>query len=106
MTNFILNRRSGNGAESQALILMKADQRLDISGMLIPISLVLCKSTLTHMTAGKVLEICLSDREILQDLLIIIERAGDDVLAWEKQDDCYYLWVRKSPDNLSNNQSA
>lgn len=76
---------------------MKSDQRLDISGVVIPFSLALCKSALAHMTAGAVLEICLGDHDTLQDLLIIVERSGDNVLAWEKHDDCYYLWVRKSP---------
>jgi hypothetical protein len=41
------------------------------------------------------LEICLGDHDTLKDLLIIVERSGDDILAWEKQDDCFYLWVRK-----------
>ena len=75
---------------------MKADQRLDISEVLIPIGLALCKSTLAKMAAGAVLEICLSDPDTLRDLLIIVERSGDDVLAWEKQDDCYFVWVRKN----------
>jgi TusA-related sulfurtransferase len=76
---------------------MKSDQRLNLSGVVIPFSLALCKSALAHMDAGAVLEICLGDSDTLQDLLIIVERSGDDVLAWEKHDECYYLWVRKSP---------
>ena len=76
---------------------MKSDQRLDIAGVVVPFSLALCKCTLARIAAGEVLEIRLQDRDTLQDLLIIMERSGDDVLAWEKHDDCYYLWVRKSP---------
>lgn len=76
---------------------MKADQQLDISAVLIPISLALCKSALTKMAPGGVLKIRLSDPETLRDLLIIVERSGDDVLAWEKQDGCYHVWVRKNP---------
>jgi tRNA 2-thiouridine synthesizing protein A len=79
---------------------MKSDQQLDISGVVVPFSLALCKSTLARMTAGAVLEICLTDHDTLQDLLIIVERSGDDILAWEKHDDCYYLWVRRSPERL------
>jgi TusA-related sulfurtransferase len=74
---------------------MKADQRLDISGEVIPISLALCKSTLTQMAAGAVLEIRLRDHDTFQDLLIIVERSGDTVLSWEKHDKYYYLWVQK-----------
>ena len=76
---------------------MKSDQRLDISGVLIPFSLALCKSTLAQMAAGAVLEICLGDHDTLQDLLIIVERSGDHVLAWEKHDDRYAVWVQKCP---------
>ena len=76
---------------------MKSDQQLDISGVVIPFNLALCKSTLARMTTGAVLEICLTDNDTLRDLLIIVERSGDDVLAWEKHDDGYYLWVRKNP---------
>ena len=76
---------------------MKADQRLDISEVVIPFSLALCKSTLAHMAAGGVLEIRLRDHDTLQDLLIIVKRSEDDVLAWEKHEDGYLLWVQKSP---------
>jgi TusA-related sulfurtransferase len=75
---------------------MKSDQRLDISEVVMPFSLALCKSTLVHMDPGAVLEICLTDHDTLQDLVIIVERSGDEVLAWERHDDVYYLWVRKS----------
>jgi TusA-related sulfurtransferase len=75
---------------------MKADQQLNISDVVLPFSLALCKSTLSRMATGEVLEICLTDSDTLRDLLIILERCGDDVLAWEKHEDCYYLWVRKN----------
>jgi TusA-related sulfurtransferase len=75
---------------------VKFDQRLDIAGVLGPFSLALCKSALTRMAAGEVLEICLEDRDTLRDLLIIVGRSGDVVLAWEKQDDGCHVWVQKS----------
>ena len=77
---------------------MRSDQRLDLSGEVIPFSLALCKSTLAQMSAGAVLEIRLRDRETLQDLVMIVERAGDGILAWEKHDEYYHLWVQKSPE--------
>ncbi len=76
---------------------MQSDQRLDISEMVVPFSLALCKYTLARLAPGAVLEIRLSDHDILHDLVIIVERSGDEVLAWEKHDDYYYLRVRKSP---------
>ena len=76
---------------------MKSDQQLDLSGMVIPVSLALCKFTLAQMTSGGVLEIRLRDHDTFQDLLIIVERSGDQLLAWEKHDEYYSLWVRRSP---------
>jgi TusA-related sulfurtransferase len=81
---------------------MRSDQRLDLSGEVIPFSLALCKSTLAQMSAGAVLEIRLRDRETLQDLVMIVERAGDGVLAWEKHEEHYLLWVQKSPETGEN----
>ena len=77
---------------------MRSDQRLDLSGLVIPFSLALCKSTLAQMAAGAILEIRLRDRETLQDLVMIVERSGDGVLAWKKHDEYYQLWVQKSPE--------
>ena len=77
---------------------MRSDQRLDLSGEVIPFSLALCKSTLAQMAAGAILEIRLRDRETLQDLVMIVERSGDGVLAWKKHDEYYQLWVQKSPE--------
>lgn len=76
---------------------MRSDQQLDISGEVIPFSLALCKSALVRMAAGAVLEIRLRDQDTLRDLLMIVERSGDNVLAWENREEHYSLWVRKNP---------
>jgi len=65
--------------------------------VVLPFSLALCKAALAQMAAGAVLEIRLGDHDTLQDLLIIVERSPDQVLAWEKQAEHFSLWVRKSP---------
>lgn len=76
---------------------LRSDQRLDLSGVVIPFSLAICKYTLAQMAAGVVLEVHLRDHDTLQDLLIILKRSGDQVLAWEKHGEDYYLWVQKAP---------
>lgn len=73
------------------------DQRLDISGVVIPFSLALCKCRLARMAGGEILEIRLRDRDTLLDLLKILERSGDHVLSRQRRNKSYYLWVRKSP---------
>ena len=75
----------------------KPDQQLDLSGVLVPFSLALYKSALTRMAPGAVLEIRLQDQDTFQDLMMILKRSADQLLAWEQQDNDYYLWVRKSP---------
>lgn len=75
---------------------MKSDQQLDISGQVIPLSLALCKFTLAQMNPGEILEIRLRDPDTFQDLLIIMERSGDRLLSWEKHEEYYSLWVRKT----------
>ncbi|MFZ5453579.1 MAG: sulfurtransferase TusA family protein [Thermodesulfobacteriota bacterium] len=76
---------------------MKSDQRLDISGQVMPLSLALCKFTLAQMKPGEILEIRLRDPDTFQDLLIIVERSGDCLLSWEKREEYFCLWVRKDP---------
>ena len=49
-----------------------------------------------RLASGAVLEIRLRDRDTLEDLLMIVERSGDQVLAWENREEHYFLWVRKS----------
>jgi len=73
---------------------MRSDQQLDISGEMIPVSLALCKSALARMATGAVLEIRLRDQDTLRDLLMIVERSGDNVLAWENREEYYSLWVK------------
>lgn len=92
-----MNKITRVGRETPTTATPQPDQHLDISGVLIPFGLVLCKAALTRMAAGAVLEIRLQDRDTFQDLLMIFDRSGDQLLAWEEQDDSYYLWVRKSP---------
>ena len=75
---------------------MKADQQLDICGEVTPVSLAICKCTLARLASGAVLEIRLRDRDTLEDLLMIVERSGDQVLAWENREEHYSLWVRKN----------
>lgn len=73
----------------------KADKILDISGVMTPFGLVLCKAALARLARGDVLEIRLQDDDTLQDLLIILERSGDRVLACEPQGGYYRVRVQK-----------
>ncbi len=75
---------------------MKADQQLDICAEVTPVSLAICKCTLARLASGAVLEIRLRDRDTLEDLLLIVDRSEDKVLAWEDREEHFSLWVQKS----------
>jgi len=74
---------------------MRADEKLDLCGVLEPYCLLMCKSTLASMKPGAVLEIHLRDPETLKDLLTILERSQEIVLAEMQREDHTCLWVQK-----------
>lgn len=74
---------------------MQANKRLDLKGVVIPICFFVCKSTLAAMSPGDVLEVCLRDPDILNDLLTIIEHSGDKLMSLDETDEGYFLWIQK-----------
>lgn len=78
-----------------AMTARRSDEILDISGVMMPFGLVLCKAALARLAQGEILEIRLQDDDTLKDLLIILERSGDRVLAWEQRGRHYHVWVQK-----------
>jgi TusA-related sulfurtransferase len=74
---------------------MQVDKKLDLCGMLNPYCLLMFKSTLARMEPGDVLEIQLRDPETLGDLLTILDRSAETVVAKTQRADRTCLWVRK-----------
>jgi TusA-related sulfurtransferase len=59
---------------------------LDLTGVIAPVSLLKCKSTLKTMSKGDTLTVLINDDEVIKDLTLIINRSKDSVLVVEKQD--------------------
>ena len=74
---------------------MEADEKLDLRGLIAPCSFLLCKSRLASMKTGAVLELRVSDPETLKDLLTILDRSGDRIVARIQNADRTCLWVEK-----------
>jgi TusA-related sulfurtransferase len=75
---------------------MQADKKIDLCGIIEPCSLLICKSALISLKPGAVIEIQLRDPETLKDLVAIIERSGETIIAREAHEDRTLLWVQKS----------
>ena len=74
---------------------MQPDETLDLCGILEPYSLLLCKSALSSLAPGSVLEVLLNDLQTLKDLTTILMRSGETILSSCEVEIGYCLWVRK-----------
>ena len=60
---------------------------LDLKGVIAPVSLLKCKSSLKTMSKGDILTVFINDDEVVKDLTLIIQRSNDSVLMLRKEDD-------------------
>ena len=74
---------------------MALTQLLDLRGVISPLNLLKCKSRLTSMKTDDVLEVLLSDTDVVEDLMIIIKKSSDDVVYKKRKADCICLGIKK-----------
>jgi|GEM_PF-1251066 len=74
---------------------MASTHVLDLRGVISPMSLLKCKARLTSMVIDDVLEVFLSDRDVVDDLILIVKKSDDDVLYQRKNSDCICLGIKK-----------
>ncbi len=68
---------------------------LDLIGVIAPVSLFKCKSTLKAMPKGSILKVFINDDEVVKDLTLIINRSNDSVLMLKKQDDYTMIQIMR-----------
>ena len=73
-----------------------ADEKIDLRGVLCPINFVKTKLKLEMMEDGQVLEIILDDGEPMRNVPRSVKEEGHKVVAVEKADDGYKIFVKKS----------
>jgi TusA-related sulfurtransferase len=74
---------------------MASKQMLDLRGVISPLNLFKCKSRLSAMAQDEVLEVLLTDSDVVNDLVIILKKSDDDVIYQKKQADCICLGIQK-----------
>ncbi len=70
---------------------------LDLRGVISPLNLLKCKSRLTSMKTGDILEVLLVDMDVVTDLIMIVKRSDDEIAFQKKRADCICLGIRKGP---------
>ncbi len=78
---------------------MTSKHVLDLRGVISPLNLLKCKSCLTSMKKDEVLEVLLTDTDVVEDLMIIIKRSSDDVVYKKRKADCICLGIKKGKNN-------
>jgi TusA-related sulfurtransferase len=74
---------------------MTTKTELDLVGVLSPVCLLKCKSVLTEMDSGNVLEVLLKDTDVVEQLVKIIKRSQDQVIKLEMEGDHYRISLKK-----------
>ena len=78
---------------------MTSKNVLDLRGVISPLNLLKCKSCLKSMDKGDVLEVLLTDIDVVQDLRVIVQRSKDEVVYTKKGPDCVCLGIKKGSGN-------
>ncbi len=90
----IMNCESESESESEK-IHMASKIILDLRGVISPLNLLKCKNTLKAMEQGEIMEVILADADVIQDLLMIVERSTDKVVYQNKKADYICLGIKK-----------
>ncbi|MDY6830454.1 MAG: sulfurtransferase TusA family protein [Thermodesulfobacteriota bacterium] len=69
--------------------------KLDFRGMVAPLNLLKCQRCLKDMKSGDILEVLLSDADVIADLTTIIARSSDTVAYQKIKEDGIHLGIRK-----------
>lgn len=75
--------------------MVPSNSKLDLIGIISPLCLLKCKSVLTAMESGHVLEVLLQDSEVVEKLVKIIERSQDQVMKSKMEGDLYRICIKK-----------
>jgi len=85
---------------------MALTQVLDLRGVISPLNLLKCKSRLTSMKIDDVLEVILTDTDVVEDLMIIIKKSTDDVVYKKRKADCIRLGIKKGQNSMITENST
>jgi TusA-related sulfurtransferase len=72
-----------------------ASSKLDLIGVVSPICLLKCKSALSRLRPGEVLEVVVQDGEVIESLSMILKESQDSLESFTKEGECFRLSIRK-----------
>jgi len=68
---------------------------LDLIGVVSPICLLKCKSALSRLNPGEVLDVLVQDEEVVESISMILKQSQDRMEAFSKEGECYRISIRK-----------
>ncbi|MFB4163939.1 sulfurtransferase TusA family protein [Alteribacillus sp. JSM 102045] len=74
---------------------MKADQKLDATGLACPMPIVKTKKAMDELTTGEVLEIHATDKGAKSDLSAWVKSGGHELLKDTEEDGVLKFWIKK-----------
>jgi TusA-related sulfurtransferase len=74
---------------------MEMASTLDLIGMVSPICLLKCKSALSRLNPGEVLEVMVQDEEVVESLSMILKQSQDSLESFTKEGECFRISIRK-----------
>jgi len=72
-----------------------ANIKLDLKGVIAPVSLLKCKSFLKTMSQGDILTVFINDDDVISDLKLIVERSEDSIISIQKEKDHTRIKIRR-----------
>lgn len=79
----------------------KADKILDARGWSCPWCILKAESLLRLMEPGKVLEVLVTDPQIIRDLPSVLRQSNDQLIKVDQQQEVYRLYLRRGEQKLS-----
>jgi tRNA 2-thiouridine synthesizing protein A len=74
---------------------MEMASTLDLIGVVSPICLLKCKSALSRLNPGEVLDVLVQDEEVVESISMILKQSQDRMEAFSKEGECYRISIRK-----------
>jgi TusA-related sulfurtransferase len=77
------------------LCMKTASSTLDLIGVVSPICLLKCKSALSRLNPGEVIEVMVQDEEVVESLSMILKQSQDSMESFTKEGECFRISIRK-----------
>ena len=75
--------------------LVVADSEVDLCGIAWPVCLLKFKSALSDICSRNVLEVLTQDPDVVENIILIVDRSEDTLINQQKEGDIYRLSVEK-----------